>query len=151
MRHRGNGQGKPVYYYLEHEDALFRLNGTSPPIHEFNASHLKLTGDQVREYLHFFCFFVRGDDGPFFILESSAFAALSPEITDEDRDKLAELAMPTWLIGQREDNFRLLARVYYSNALFTAYFKVFKTGMIEMEDDVPVLADLSGSVDMPIT
>ena len=36
LKHRGNGEIRPVYYFLEDDESLFRLNGTSPPIHKFN-------------------------------------------------------------------------------------------------------------------
>ena len=62
---RGDSAMLPVYYYLDDGENLLRLNGKSPPIHEFNPKHLTLTADCVRNYLHFFCFFVQGDEGPF--------------------------------------------------------------------------------------
>ena len=46
-------------YYLTDQGNLFRLNGTSPPIHEVNAkAPIKVNEENVLEYLRFFCFFV---------------------------------------------------------------------------------------------
>jgi hypothetical protein len=146
----GNGATRPAYYFLENGDEFSRLDGTSPPIHAFNAAHLKLTRDYLRSYLHFFCFFVRGEEGPFLILEDATRVTLSTAATKDDRLKLASAAMPVWLIGEHDQDFRMLARVFYGKAVFTAYFKLFKTGMIEMEDDNPLVDDLSGGIDMPL-
>ena len=150
LKCRINGETKPAYYYLEDGEKPHWLNGTSPPIHKFNASHLKLTPDSVRNYLHFFCFFVRGDKGPFFILEDPKLATLSPATTKEDREKIANVAMPAWLIGERRGGFRLLAKIFYGNDLFISYLTVSETGEVEMEDDHAALVDLSGHIDMPI-
>jgi len=150
LKLRENPEGKLVLYFLEAGENLFRLNGTSPPVHEFNASHLQLTRENALQYLHFFCFFVRGEDGPFYVYENPKEAYLNSKITDEDRNKINSLAMPSWEIGFEKDSYYYLSRVFYSNALFNSYFKVMTSGMIEMEDDMPILADLSGSVDMPV-
>ena len=54
-----------IYYLVEfNSDSLYRLNGTSPPIHEVNGKgFINITEANVLEYLRFFCFFVRGEEG----------------------------------------------------------------------------------------
>lgn len=147
---RDKEAGKAPHYYLEDEENIYALKGISPPIHEFNAKHVELTVDLARQYLHFFCFFVRGEEGPFFVAEDPSNATLSKGTTKEDREKVGKMGMPTWYLGETKEGFGFLGRIFYSNAMFNAYFHVHRTGMIEMEDDIPVVADLSGHVDMPL-
>ncbi|CAN0244698.1 unnamed protein product, partial [Chrysoparadoxa australica] len=59
-------------FYLTDQGNLFRLNGTSPPIHEVNAkAPVKINEENVLDYLRFFCYFVRGEEGPFYIAEQA--------------------------------------------------------------------------------
>src|SRR4029079_14561601 len=59
-------------YYLTGPNAdLIRLTGTYTPIDEVNAkAPIKLTVDNVLSYLVFFCFFIHGERGPFYVLET---------------------------------------------------------------------------------
>ena len=51
-------------YGAEAKETIWRLNGTSPPIHEVNAgAPIRLDDDNVLDYLRFFCYFVRGGGG----------------------------------------------------------------------------------------
>ena len=60
--------GLAIYYLRRDDGSLYRLNGTSPAIHEVNASAgLKLSEENVLQYVRFFSFFVRGEEGPFYI------------------------------------------------------------------------------------
>jgi ankyrin repeat protein len=151
LAHRAKDPQRPVYYWLEQGETVERLNGTSPPIHNFNPSRLVLTQENVRQYLHFFCFFVRGQEGPFFILEDSAAARLSAATTAPDRAKIAAAAMPAWLVSEQEGDFNFLARVFYGNGIFSAYFTVRSAGLIEMPEDFQHLLNLTGRVEMPVS
>ena len=60
-----------LYYLIDQDRTLYRLNGVASPVHEVNAkAPVQLNQENVVDYLVFFCFFVRGEEGPFFILES---------------------------------------------------------------------------------
>ena len=139
-------------YFLENEKEIFHLNGTSPPIHKFNDQYeLSLNGDNALDYLRFFCFFVRGEEGPFFIFDHAEEVIFDADMSSNDRELVKTLAHPALIIAETEDGFEAIAHVFYSNALFGAYFAVKTTGMIEMQDDFPLISDLSGSIDMPLT
>lgn len=140
-------------YYLSGPDGdLFRLNGTSPAIHEVNAkAPIKLTSQNVLSYLVFFCYFVHGDEGPFYILESIDDPILDAFRTPQGDPLLHETTFSvmegtakraTLKEVTAEGNYRCDAVVFYSNALFVASFEVVPTGMIEMIDDEPIAADL---------
>ena len=143
-------------YFLKRPDKLVQLNGTSPEIHAANASTvddrplLRLTPETALEYLRFYCFFVRGEDGPFIILESGDQREVPGDLSEADRATLIRFAHPAWYNGEGEECFYASALVYYSNALYGAEFKIYQNGMIEMLDDIPLTADLTAKVDRPI-
>lgn len=137
--------------YLTMGGNLFRLNGTSPPIHEVNAkAPIKLTEDNVADYLRFFCFFVRGEEGPFYALESVD-DPLVPPADDTVLSVLGGTARSIGLSGKNEKGqFLADAVIFYSNAVFIADFAVHPTGMVEMLDDEPIAADLPIRIERPL-
>lgn len=133
-----------VIYYLTYDSSIFRLNGTSPPIHEVNAkAPVKITEKNVLDYLKFFCFFVRGEEGPFYLLEDINDPNL-PEISDQHIEKTISDVIVSSNYKETDDEGVLICNgtIFYSNAIFKANFRVKPTGMVEMVDDVPLLADL---------
>ena len=138
-------------YYLTEQGNLYRLNGTSPPIHEVNGKgFINVTEENVLEYLRFFCFFVRGEEGPFLISEDVN-DPLLPEMDEATKNAFANVLRPASFEGRDEKgNFRCDAVVFYSNALFLANFSVQPSGMIEMLDDEPILPDIPVRVDQPV-
>lgn len=140
-------------YYLTDQGKLFWLNGTSPPIHEVNAkAPIKITDDNVLEYLRFFCFFVRGEEGPFLIAEGVDDSYMPKDVDDKTRMVIENTIRPASYEGKNEQGHWLCdAVVYYSNALFIANFAVQPGGMIEMLDDDPIATDLPVKVDAPVS
>lgn len=149
-------------YWLVGADKIYRLNGVSPPIHEANA----LIGQRITEatalaYLTFFCFFVRGEEGPFAIVGSLDDPYL-PTALQHARDPYCETTEERRLLALRYQSpryhgttdggeIRYSALVFYSNAMFTADLLVHPGGMVDMKDDIPVMAELSCRVDAPLT
>ncbi len=85
------------------EQLLLRaLDGTSQPIHEINAEYglslfeptAKELSEQKQEhvlhYLRFFCEFVHGEDGPFYIIDDDE----EVEITPQGRKRLQDASRP---------------------------------------------------------
>lgn len=145
--------------YLTHEDNLFRLNGTSPPIHEVNSkAPIRITEENVLYYLSFFCFFVHGEEGPFYIVHDLEDKLLPKGFAEAKSERLPDSPSPKQLFrrprlfGQDEKGkWRLSALVHYSNSLFLADFLVHSTGMIDMNNDESLLADLPCRVHAPLT
>jgi hypothetical protein len=139
-------------YYLANQGTLTRLDGTSPPIHQTNAdAPIRLSDDNVMEYLHFFCFFVRGEDGPFLVAESMDTHGMPRTMDDTTRRVIEGTIRPATFEGKNAEGFWLCdAIVFYSNALFFSNFAIQPTGMIEMTDDDPLAQDLPVRVDCPI-
>ncbi len=133
------------FWFLAKQGRMFHLDGTSMPIHEANeAGPIKVTEDNVLEYLRFFCFFVHGDDGPFLIIEDIDDKAFNHgEMNDTIKGIIEGSVLPTSYEG-RNDNGELQTNgiVLYGDALFSARFSVSENGMIEMVDDDPIAADI---------
>lgn len=139
-------------YYLTDRGQLYWLNGTSPPIHEVNAkAPIQLNESNILDYLRFFCFFVRGEEGPFLIAESMDDPYLPKRLDDKTKSVIQGTIRSASYEGKNEQGHYLCdAVVYYSNALFIANFGVQPGGMIEMLDDEPIAADLPVKVDAPV-
>ena len=140
-------------YYLTDQGNLFWLNGTSPPIHEVNAkAPIKVTEENVLDYLRFFCFFVRGEEGPFLIAEHIEDPYMPANMDEKTKMVVEGTIRPATYEGKNDQGHLLCdAVVYYSNALFIANFAVQPSGMIEMLDDEPIAADLPVVVDAPVS
>jgi len=143
---------KMCIYYLTDQGNLFRLNGTSPPIHEVNnKAPIKINEENVLEYLRFFCFFVRGDEGPFYIAEDMDDANFPDDMDATTKSVIEGTIRPASFEGLNEQgHFQCEAVVFYSNALFIANFSAQPSGMIEMLNDEPIAGDLSSKIDKPI-
>ena len=140
-------QGVCIYLIQGRDDELYRLKGTSPPIHEVNAKvPLKLTEALAPGYLRFFCFFVHGEEGPFHICADTA----DPLLPSADTGVAEHVEPPRVYGADPNGKFRLSASVFYSNAVFNADFLVAPTGMIEMLDDRPVIVGLPAQIAAPL-
>jgi len=135
-------------YFLKWGDSYFPLDGNAPPIHEVNSkADLVIDGGNVLRYLAFFCFFVRGDEGPFFIVDSTKDPYI-PHLTQQQT--LESVFRPPTIWGQDANgDWRVSALVYYSNAVYYADFLVHLSGMVEMVKDSPLTGELSAAVDAP--
>lgn len=142
-----------LIYFLLYQDELYRLDGKSNFIHEVNEkARIQLTDENVLDYMRFFCFFVRGDEGPFYVLDQWDDAMLHGQITEAELEDIKQTIMPTSLQGKNNrGDYVCEATVYYSNAIFAVDFLVHATGIIEMIDDQPLVVDLSGKLNNPIT
>lgn len=149
-----NWANKKLYiYYLTDKGNLYRLNGTSPPIHEVNAkAPVKITEQNVLDYLRFFCFFVRGEEGPFYVAESMDDPNLPAGMDAATLSAVEGTLRPASFEGMSENgHYMCEAVVFYSNALFIANFAVQPSGMIEMIDDQPIAGDLPVRVEVPVS
>jgi ankyrin repeat protein len=141
-------------YCLEYEDRLYQLDGTSPPIHDINSrSKISLNSTNVLDYLRFFCFFVRADEGPFIIAEGLSQTEIPASLTPEERSRLRKVLRPASYNGyvRSKQTFQAMASVYYSNAIFLCDFEIKKSGLVLMIDDLPVVEELSSKINQPIS
>lgn len=139
-------------YFLANQGQLNRLDGTSPPIHQANAdAGVHITDENVLEYLRFFCFFVRGEDGPFLIAESMDTHGMPKNLDETTRQVIEGTLRPASYEGRNEEGFWLCdAIVFYANALYFSNFVIQPDGKIEMVDDDELTDNLPAKVDAPI-
>ncbi|MEQ5768100.1 ankyrin repeat domain-containing protein [Halomonas sp. H33-56] len=129
---------------------LTRLTGTAPPIHELNARQpIQLCAANALGYLRFFCFFVRGPDGPFYIVDSLE-DPLLPVHPDIQAIVAGSCHAPRQDPADDEDVYRYLATLYYADAFFLARFMLSDSGNIEMLDDEPIAAGLPERIHAPL-
>jgi ATP-dependent Zn protease len=108
------------------------LNGDSAPIHETNADEaLGLTDDTVEDYLRFFLYFVRGESGPFVLVESPDQIAAA----DASALRITPLTMRE---RDADDRWVLEGSIAFDGGLFLATLAVAPDGLVEMVDDQPI-------------
>jgi dipeptidyl aminopeptidase/acylaminoacyl peptidase len=135
-------------FVLEGPRHTLWLNGQSTPIHEVNeAEALALTDSTVDDYLRFFFYFVRGDNGPFVIIEFSdqieSADGVGPHAGDDvdtlTLDDALGKARPLLNHGRVAAGHWLIdVTVAYDGDLFGAQMAVQPSGLVEMTDDEPI-------------
>lgn len=124
----------PVYIAVPSEGGSpFYLNGNSEVIHDLNAKRiLRITKNNVKQYLQYFCLFVQGNEGSFHIVDSPN----SPLIDENIEIQEALKQYPTSLIQRTvQDGWLIDATVLYGNVLFRSRFRVESNGFVSMERD----------------
>lgn len=136
--------------FLLQGDDLYRLDGASWPIHEANARGNPVINEEtVLPYLAFFCFFVRGTEGPFLVMDRWDNGFL-PDLGVRRSEIETIFRQPqVWGTDER-GNWLASSLVIYADAVFLADFSVQPNGFVEMLDDTTLLADLQARVDAPL-
>lgn len=146
-----------ILFFLYDGKTITRLNGKSEPIHKFNTTHpLVLNEETILPYLWYFGFFVRGEEGPFLIVNSplaKEFQYNPNEIKFADSNKKVEdFRRPmTCRKNNKSKTYQCNALVVYANALFEAKFTVKPDGKVEMSEDKPLAKILSPKIELPIS
>lgn len=122
------------------------LTGNSGVIHTINKTRIDLSnGNIASQYLSFFCSYVHGDEGPFFLPD--CLGAISVDGDHEDvlpkEVRECDFSLRPMDGDLRRDAYQNFeATVLYADALFAATFKVHANGMVDMLNDQPILKDL---------
>jgi len=139
-----------LYYLASSEQDLIRLKGAAPVINEVNVkSPIVLNEKTVLDYLCFFCFFVRGDEGPFYIFESMQDANLPNDPIIQKI--LVESTRPAVFEGyDNQGNYLTDAVIFYGDVVFIGNFEINSKGMIQLVSDEPIASDLPFRINLPI-
>jgi hypothetical protein len=139
-------------YFVDDGKDLIRLNGTSAPIHDINArAPILLDEKNILDYVRFFCFFVRGEEGPFLILESLDQPEIQPIANKSDLAMLEQNAYPSRFNGMDGDgNYLVTSMVWYGTEIAAARYKIGPDGIIDIIEDEILLTDLQTQVEAPI-
>jgi len=139
------GQGAERAFVLDGPRGTALLDGQSSPIHDANeAESLALTEATAADYVKFFLYFLRADEGAFVLIESSEEVGPAEDAGDrsDDEDGVLTLeearsnARPLH-IGKPDSDGRWAtdSTVAYGGVLFNASFAVEPGGLVEMTDD----------------
>ena len=122
------------------------LDGTSPMLDAINPRLLRLADDEAASgYLRFFCTFVRGQEGPFKIIDMAEDLPLVTPNAAAVADGLLSPIKPLQAIDVdlESDGWRRFEGcVLYGNELFRVIFRLHATGTVEMEGGEQIAADL---------
>ena len=115
------------------------LDGDTAEVHYVNdLEQLALTADTVLDYVRFFVFIVRGESGPFVLIESAGMLAAGTAPPETLAARRAAV-VPLVLQGRdKEGSFRAAATIAYGDALFRTAISIQADGRIEMTDDAPL-------------
>lgn len=140
VSHPGRPGGTPVFFYLDRNGFLGRLDGRSSTIHRANdLDPINLDDDNILAYLRFFCGFVHSDEGPFNLLSGMGDLFDFQGMDEKARAAIAGTIRPPTLLGRDDDGaFLCEAFVLYGAAVFEARFAVAPNGMVQMLTDDPV-------------
>lgn len=133
------GPATAAFLYGSH--GAHAIEGPSALVHDINEAGLLdvSTPELAADYLRFFCSAVRGDEGPFYLLETADRAVeLGGSALPDD---VADAARPI-AVKRSVDGWSLEAAVQYGTALFRATFSLSANGLIEMTDDEALHGDL---------
>ena len=137
------------YYFLRHSSGSVRpLYGDSQAIHQTNRDEAPIlsTASAAADYLRFFCWAVRGADGPFLIVEHFRDIPWERAPQHDARENVMRHIQPIQAARRSSEGadhyWHCSATVLYGRHLFSATFSVSDSGRVEMPTDVPVRGEL---------
>lgn len=140
------GKPKRFSFFVEHEKDKYMLNGQGGLIHHMNeVLGVNVTLENVLDYLFFFSSNIRGEDGPFFIIDELKDIQWTEEPeTDIFRFLEDQIQPPEILPSDENDNqFIIRANVIYGTTFYRTTFGVTTGGEVEMIEDEPLCANLA--------
>lgn len=134
------------------------LDFTNQPIYQLNESYpIKLTLDNVTDYVRFFFSFVRGRHGRFLIIESVDDIPWREEPAPSGRKAIGKMVapmnvteIPAPLGAGHQKTYHLTAYMLFKDSLFRADIEVADTGQVKilqetlLIEDIPVIDDTLG-------
>ena len=149
-----NQPGLVLYFLIDADDRIYRLNGRSDDIHLFNGRYPpQFSSAQVaEEYLRFFVLYVRGEDRnkPFIVLNTVNNPFIPTDLKSSEFKRLDQIIKPAACESASAGTFDCKATVMYGNEVYRSELKVAPDGMVQMIDDVPILRNLTESATMQL-
>ncbi len=130
----------------------YSLNGTSAAIDEINTkAPIRLNERNVLDYVRFFNFFVRREEGPLYILEDNRDFNLPSNIPESMQNVIDGIIRPAHYEGMtKEGKFIVDSIILYSNVFFQAVFEVAPSGMVKVLNNLPLAGDLPVRINVPL-
>ncbi len=134
------------------KDDVMVLDFTNAPIYQLNEkTPIRLTKDNVSDYVRFFFSFVRGRHGRFLIVESVDDIQWREEPPPAARKAVGKLIAPiTLLPDDGSGAYRMTAQMMFKDSLFQASIAVTPDGQVKIGgeqlliEDIPVVDDTLG-------
>lgn len=128
------------------------LNFTNDPVYRLNQDlPIKLTADNVIDYVRFFFTYVRGKHGRFIISESVDDISWKDDPPPQARKAVGKMVQPVNLKATEKDgSFKLEACMMFKDSLFKSDITVKPGGFVTLSneqllvEDMPVLDDTFG-------
>ena len=138
-------------FVLYSPDDFVILNFTNEPIYELNQKlPIKLTEENVADYVRFFFTYVRGRHGRFIITESVDDVNWKEDPPPAARKAIGKMLSPVTLEETKGGDYHLSACMVFKDSLFKSKVKVESSGFVSLSDeellveDMPVLDDTFG-------
>lgn len=127
--------------------AITPLRGEAPLIHELNHQHFNfdVSPTSLIDYVRFFCGFIWGEQGAFYIIDGPADVPLARGAApDAVQTALNGTSLSPPKLGDPDEAgvLPITANVLYADVLFDAKFTLQPSGMVDMEDDDQIAEDL---------
>jgi hypothetical protein len=131
-----------TFFFLKADEEFLMLNGDSAIIQEINEmDKLKLTNDNVFDYLKFFCFFIETFDeeagvvDSFYIIEGPDSEFIKGESEYQRKRCLRKYTGPRVISSADQKSFAIESRMIYAGSLFDTKFKISDKGDVTMTED----------------
>ena len=137
-------------FVLWSKDAFTILDFTNKPIYELNKTlPIKLSADNVADYVRFFFTYVRGRHGRFIIVEGVDDIQWKEDPPPSARKAVGKMLYAVRLESE-DDSYHLKACMIFKDSLFQSDVKIDSDGMVTLSneellvEDMPVLDDTFG-------
>lgn len=139
-------------YVIYKPDDFTILNFTNEPIYALNQKvPIKLTEENVADYVRFFFTYVRGRHGRFVITENVDDIRWKEDPPPSARKAIGKMLFPVKFDGKADNGaFNLKSCMVFKDSLFQSKVKVEPNGFVALSDeellveDIPVLDDTFG-------
>lgn len=146
ITNRGRNPDENAYFLMDEKETL-PLCGSTEVIYTANEKHLNLTKSNVLMYLRFFCSTICCEKGRFLMLDHIDQIEWTIEPDLDYLDDLRDQILPPRIKEMRKDGESLIwiveSEMVYDSSLYTTRFAIHeKDGLVEMEDEKLIAADL---------
>ena len=133
-------------YFIGFRGQYRRMDGSRHFIQFLNDKlPIKLTAQNVLEYLRFYCFFVRHRGRPFLLVEKlDDLGTLAGQpLTAAQSDAISALLAPLALLTAENNLFTISAIVRYGEVLFKCTFSITAAGAVQMVEEQEIYQGLA--------
>lgn len=123
------------------DNAFYPLTGLANTIYDVNdANPIKVTRDNVVEYLDFFFRQVQGPDGDIYLIKDPDDLPMLSSLPDNQKQSVVQHHQPITIDSDiRPGEFDVRGTLYYDGSLVSAKIQVNNTGKLSIHDQVLLL------------